>query len=257
MERDGMPGGEMVAVVTGGSLGLGAALAEGLARDGWTLVIDGRDGAVLDAAVARLGAVAGDSSAVVGIAGDVTDAAHREAVAEEIARRGHLDLLVNNASTLGPSPLPALVDYPLEEFRRVLEVNVVAPLALRQVLAGLLRAAPAPAVLDITSDAAVEAYEGWGGYGASKAALERLSAVWAAENPWCRTWALDPGDLRTRMHQEAFPGEDISDRPAPATVVPAIVALLQSAPPSGRLRAATLLASAGPTPAPAGIEARR
>jgi NAD(P)-dependent dehydrogenase (short-subunit alcohol dehydrogenase family) len=250
MEHDGRRGGERIAVVTGGSLGLGAALAERLAVDGWSVVIDARNAADLQAEVARLRALArrgaatsseaGAGATVTGIAGDVTDAGHRRALADEVARHGHLDLLVNNASTLGPSPQPRLVDYPLDELRRVYEVNVVAPLALRQVLEPHLRAAPAPAVLDITSDAAVEAYEGWGGYGSSKAALEQLSAVWAAENSWCRSWALDPGDLRTRMHQEAFPGEDISDRPEPATVVPAIVALLAAAPPSGRVRAATL-----------------
>ncbi len=235
--------GEKVAVITGGSLGLGAALAEGLARDGWSLVIDGRNAAALTSEVTRL---QGLGATVSGVAGDVTDAAHREAIAARVAEWGHLDLLVNNASTLGPSPQPALATYPLDALRRVYEVNVVAPLALRQALRDLLRAAPAPAVIDVTSDAAMASYEGWGGYGSSKAALEQLSATWSAEDPWCRTWQLDPGDLRTRMHQEAFPGEDISDRPEPTTVVPAILALWASSSPSGRVRAATLLAEARP-----------
>jgi NAD(P)-dependent dehydrogenase (short-subunit alcohol dehydrogenase family) len=268
MNTDVHTEGERVALVTGASMGLGAALAEGLARDGWTLIIDARDVAGLETAAARLRAAAREATVVAGrttisaIAGDVTDPAHRRTLAAEVGRHGHLDLLVNNASTLGPSPQPGLADYPLDQLRRVYEVNVLAPLALRQALVHQLRAAATPAVLDITSDAAVEAYEGWGGYGSSKAALERLSAVWSVEQPWCRSWALDPGDLRTRMHQEAFPGEDISDRPEPATVVPAILALLDSATPSGRVRAATLLdataeTSRAATPPDATAEASR
>ena len=151
---------------------------------------------------------------------------------------GGLDLLVNNASVLGPSPQPHLADYPLDVLRRVYEVNTVAPLALVQEALPRLRRSTDGRIVNVTSDAAVEAYDGWGGYGSSKAALDQLSAVLAAEEAGVRVWAVDPGDLRTRMHQEAFPGEDISDRPEPETVVPALLALIESDRPSGRLRLA-------------------
>jgi NAD(P)-dependent dehydrogenase (short-subunit alcohol dehydrogenase family) len=154
---------------------------------------------------------------------------------------GGLDLLVNNAGILGPSPLPPLTDYPIDRLRDVIEVNVVAPLALVQETIGLLRASPGGGrVVMVTSDAAVEAYAGWGGYGAAKAAVEQLAAVLAVEEPGLHVWALDPGDLRTRMHQEAFPGQDISDRPEPESVVPRILQLIESSRPSGRVRAADL-----------------
>jgi NAD(P)-dependent dehydrogenase (short-subunit alcohol dehydrogenase family) len=253
MNTDVHTEGERVALVTGASMGLGAALAEGLARNGWTLIIDARDVAGLETAAARLRAAAGEAPVVAGrttitaIAGDVTDPAHRRTLAAEVGRHGHLDLLVNNASTLGPSPQPGLADYPLDQLRRVYEVNVLAPLALRQVLVHQLRAAATPAVLDITSDAAVEAYEGWGGYGAGKAALEHLSAVLAVEYASVTVWSVDPGDLRTAMHQEAYPGEDISDRPEPATVVPAVLALINSHRPSGRYRASEFVGAGVPT----------
>jgi NAD(P)-dependent dehydrogenase (short-subunit alcohol dehydrogenase family) len=225
------------AIITGASRGLGLALAQGLAEQGWDLVIDGRGEAALAEAAASVG---GSGRTVVAIAGDVTEPAHRRALVAAAARLGGLDLLVNNASVLGPSPQPPLATYPLDVLRRVYEVNVVAPLALVQEALPLLRAAPFGRVLDITSDAAVEPYEGWGGYGSSKAALDQLSAILAAEEPGLRVWAVDPGDLRTQLHQEAFPGEDISDRPEPSTVVPALLALVSSARPSGRLRIADL-----------------
>jgi NAD(P)-dependent dehydrogenase (short-subunit alcohol dehydrogenase family) len=223
------------ALITGGSRGLGAALARELNARGWRLVLDGRDGDRLRSAAAGLP----HPDLVTALAGDVTDAAHRTALATAVGDR--LDLLVNNASDLGPSPLPRLADLALPAFERVLAVNVLAPLALVQRLLPALRAASGR-VLDISSDAAVEAYEGWGGYGASKAALDQLSAVLAVENPDLRIYAVDPGDMHTDMHQAAFPGEDISDRPAPETVVPALLRLLDDdSPPSGRYRAADLL----------------
>ena len=221
-------------MVTGASRGLGRALAAGLARAGFDLVIDARDAAALDAAA---GALRAAGATVTAVAGDVTDPAHRAALLAACA--GRLDLLVNNAGTLGASPLPALADYPEDELRAAFEVNVIAPIALTQLALPLLRASGG-AVLNITSDAAVEAYAGWGGYGAAKAALEQASNVLAAEEPVLRVWWADPGDLRTDMHQLAFPGEDISDRPEPASVVPAFVRLVSERLPSGRYRAAHL-----------------
>jgi len=176
---------------------------------------------------------------VTAVPGDVTDPAHRAALRQAADAAGRLDLLVNNAGTLGASPLPALADYPLDELRAAFDVNVFAPLALTQLLLPLLRGSGA--VLNITSDAAVEAYAGWGGYGAAKAALEQASNVLAAEEPTLRVWWADPGDLRTDMHQLAFPGEDISDRPEPESVVPALVRLVSQRLPSGRYRAAHLM----------------
>jgi NAD(P)-dependent dehydrogenase (short-subunit alcohol dehydrogenase family) len=217
------------AIVTGASRGLGFALAEALLTTGWRVVADGRDAAALDAAATRLG------PSVVAVPGDVTDPAHRN---DLIAAAGDgLGLLVNNVGVLGPSPQPRLADYPLDILRRVYEVNVVAPLALTQLALPRLRAGDGTLV-NVTSDAAVEAYAGWGGYGSAKAAVEQASLVLATEEPAVRVWWVDPGDLRTRMHQEAFPGEDISDRPEPATVAPAFLRLLKARPESGRIRLA-------------------
>jgi len=237
------------ALITGASRGLGRALAAGLAREGFDLIIDARDAAALDAAAGALRAAGGaptdpgahrPSGAVTAMAGDVTDPAHRAALLAAAQAAGRLDLLVNNAGTLGASPLPALADYPPDELRAAFEVNVIAPIALTQLLLPVLRASGG-AVLNITSDAAVEAYAGWGGYGAAKAALEQASNVLAAEEPVLRVWWADPGDLRTDMHQLAFPGEDISDRPEPAAVVPAFVRLVTERLPSGRYRASHLM----------------
>ncbi len=230
-----------VAIVTGASRGLGEALSTGLARRGWSLVIDGRDAAALGVAASRLDPAEGAS--MQAIAGDIGDPAHRAALVAAAASLGGLDLLVNNAGTLGASPLPGVADYTLAALRTALEVNVVAQLGLIQLALPLLLAAPRPRLINVTSDAAVESYEGWGGYGASKAALEHLGATLAAEQPTLRVWSVDPGDLRTAMHQEAFPGEDISDRPEPGTVVPAFLALVESDRPSGRYRAADLAPS--------------
>jgi len=225
------------ALITGASRGLGRALALSLAGDGWSLVVDGRDPAALDAVAAELRAAG--SGAVRAVAGDVADPAHRRQLLAAAGELGGLDVLVNNAGALGPSPLPPLAAYPLDALGEVLVVNVLAPLALVQETLLLLRQAGGR-VLNITSDAAVEAYEGWGGYGSSKAALEQLSAVLAVEEPRVRVYAVDPGDMRTRMHQDAFPGEDISDRPPPESAVPGLRRLIEADLPSGRYRAREL-----------------
>ncbi|HEX3089574.1 MAG TPA: SDR family oxidoreductase [Ilumatobacteraceae bacterium] len=226
------------ALITGGSKGLGLALARNLAADGWNVVIDGRDAAVLAEAVAELQAAA-QGQVVRGIAGDVADPAHRTALVDAVTELGRLDLLVNNASTLGPSPQPRLADYPLADYERVLAVNLVAPLALLQATLPLLRSSNGT-IVNVTSDAGVEGYDGWGGYGSSKAGLEQLSNVLAAEEADLRVYWFDPGDMRTEMHQAAFPGEDISDRPPPETVVPSLRRLIDDARPSGRYRASEL-----------------
>jgi NAD(P)-dependent dehydrogenase (short-subunit alcohol dehydrogenase family) len=220
-----------LALVTGASRGLGRALARGLADNGWGLILDARTTPLLAAVAADLG-----EAVVAAIPGDVADPEHRADLNKAVAEHGGLDLLVANASTLGPSPQPALADYPLDELRRVYEVNVLAPLALAQLLIPAL-AARTGTIVNVTSDASVEPYEGWGGYGSSKAALDQLTAILGAEQPSLRVYAVDPGDMRTQMHQDAFPGEDISDRPEPETVVPALLELLQTRPKSGRYRA--------------------
>jgi NAD(P)-dependent dehydrogenase (short-subunit alcohol dehydrogenase family) len=222
------------ALITGASRGLGRALAANLAADGWRLVLDARTAADLDAAAAAL---APGTAEIVAIAGDVTDPGHRRQLAAAAGDR--LDLLVLNASSLGTSPLPPLARYDLDALRAVLETNTVAPLALTQLLLPALRAARGR-VLAVSSDAAVGAYAGWGGYGASKAALDQLANVLGAEEPDLRVYAVDPGDMRTAMHQDAFPGEDISDRPEPATVVPALRRLVDQDLPGGRYVAAEL-----------------
>ena len=229
-----------VALITGASRGLGRALAAGLAREGFALIVDARNAAALGEAAATLRAAGGTVGA---ISGDVTDPAHRAALLAAVQTAGRLDLLVNNAGTLGASPLPALADYPPADLRTAFEANVIAPIALIQLMLPLLRTSGG-AVLNITSDAAQEAYAGWGGYGAAKAALEQASNVLAAEELAVRLWWADPGDLRTDMHQQAFPGQDISDRPRPESVVPAFVRLISQRLPSGRYRAADLMPAA-------------
>ena len=220
------------ALITGASRGLGLALARELARRSWRLVIDARGAGALEEARAELAV----HTEVVAIPGDVADAAHRRALTDAAGPR--IDLLVNNASVLGPSPQPRLADYPLDVLERVYSVNVHAPLALFQ--AALPALAPGACVLNLTSDAAVEAYEGWGGYGSSKAALEQLTRVLAAEHPELRIVAVDPGDMNTQMHQEAFPGEDISDRPPPEDSVPGLLAIVYGDAPSGRYQASAV-----------------
>jgi NAD(P)-dependent dehydrogenase (short-subunit alcohol dehydrogenase family) len=233
------------AVITGASQGLGLATARALAGRGWSLIVDARHAAQLTSAVGGL-------ATVTAIPGDVTDPAHRAAIAASAAPAGRLDLLVNNASRLGPSPLPALRGYPLDELADVYQTNVLAPLALIQLLAGPLTAAGGT-IVNVSSDAAADAYPGWGGYGSAKAALDQVTAVLAAEEPGLRCYAFDPGDMRTGMHQRAFPGEDISDRPEPEVAAAALLRLLGQRPPSGRYRASDYpeadYPEAGPVPA--------
>ena len=220
----------MQAIITGASRGLGLALTRALAEKGWRIVVDARDGDALEREV-------GGIDGVVAVPGDVSDADHRLRLVE--AAGGSIHLLVNNASILGPSPQPVLAEYPLDGLRQVYEINVVAPLALVQL--ALPRLADGAAVLNVTSDAAIEAYATWGGYGSSKAALAQVTAVLGVEHPALRFYAVDPGDMRTQMHQEAFPGEDISDRPPPEESVPGLLALIEGDAPSGFYRARDLV----------------
>lgn len=223
------------ALITGASRGLGLTLAHELAQQGWNLIVNARGAEALQAACAELAQMTN----VTAVAGDIADPAHRRALAVAARTAGGLDAVVNNAGILGPSPQPALLDYPPDILEAVYRINVVAPLALLQAVRPSLK--PGARLINVTSDAAVEAYEGWGGYGSSKAALEQLSAVLAAENPDYRVYWVDPGDMRTQMHQEAFPGEDISDRPLPAASVPGFIALLTGDWPSGRYQARALV----------------
>jgi NAD(P)-dependent dehydrogenase (short-subunit alcohol dehydrogenase family) len=229
------------AVITGASRGLGRAVSLALARRGARLVVDARGRRALDDVAQEL--LDAGAAAVESLAGSVTDPAHRAAIADAVGRAEQLDLLVNNASTLGPSPQPALRDYPLEEWSRVYDVNVTAPLALTQLLLPMLQSTGGT-VVNVTSDAAVEPYDGWGGYGSSKAALDQWTAILGAEESGVHVYSFDPGDMRTQMHQEAFPGEDISDRPEPEAVVPAFLRLVDERPADGRYRGADLLATA-------------
>jgi len=216
------------AIVTGASRGLGLALARALAERGWRLVIDAREGGTLHEVATELAR----RTDVTALAGDVTDPEHRAALVA--AAGAPVELLVNNASVLGPSPQPALADYPLDVLEHVYRVNVFAPL-------GLIQLARPACVLNITSDASREPYEGWGGYGSAKAALDHLSAILAVEQHGTRVYAVDPGDMNTRLHQEAFPGEDISDRPPPEDSVPGLLALIEGELPSGRYQAKELV----------------
>ncbi len=224
------------ALITGASRGLGLALARELAQRGWQLIINARGEAALRAASRQLSAVTG----VTAITGNISDPAHRQALAVAARAAGGLDVVINNASILGPSPQPELLDYPLDVLAEVYRINVIAPLALLQALRDELNLGAS--IINVSSDAAVEPYEGWGGYGSSKAALEQLTAVFAAENPQYHVYWVDPGDMRTEMQQAAFPGEDISDRPLPETSVPGFMTLLEGAWESGRYQARELVA---------------
>ena len=223
------------ALITGASRGLGLALARELARRGWTLIIDARGERDLEASRAELA----EQTRVVAIPGDVRSEEHRRALAGAARDAGGLDALVNNASILGPSPQPELLDYPLDALEEVYRANTIAPLALIQAARNELK--PGARIVNVTSDAAVEPYEGWGGYGSSKAALEQLSNILAAENPDLRVYWTDPGDMRTRMQLEAFPEEDISDRPLPEESVPGLIELLRGDLPSGRYEVRALI----------------
>ena len=227
------------ALITGASRGLGLALARALASEGWALILDARGAEALESARAELS----DLTKVTAIPGDVTDAGHRRSLASAARDLGGLDAVVNNASLLGPSPQPGLLDYPLDALEDVYRANVLAPLAVLQAVREELK--PGARIINVTSDAAVEPYEGWGGYGSSKAALEQLTTILAAENPDLRVYRVDPGDMRTRMHQEAFPDEDISDRPLPEESVPGLVELLEGDLPSGRYEARSLVHADG------------
>jgi NAD(P)-dependent dehydrogenase (short-subunit alcohol dehydrogenase family) len=234
-----MPTNTRTAIITGASRGLGLALATELARRDYRLVIDARGATALGEAAAHLR----HFTEVTALPGDVTDDWHRQAVID--AAGGRIDVLVNSASALGPSPQPALADYPPATLHDVYATNVIAPLAIVQLA---LPAMPAgAAIVNVTSDAAVEPYEGWGGYGSSKAALDQLTAILAAEQPRLRVYAVDPGDMRTRMHQQAFPGEDISDRPPPEESVPGLIELIEGDLPSGRYQARDVRQPAGAT----------
>jgi NAD(P)-dependent dehydrogenase (short-subunit alcohol dehydrogenase family) len=238
-EHGSITHGKRVAVVTGASAGLGRALAAALATEGWRLVIDARGAGRL----AETETALASTTDVAAIAGDVADGEHRRQLVAAAERMGGIDLLVNNASTLGlQSPQPRLEDLAPTELREILEVNLIAPLALFQVARPILR--PGATILNITSDAALQGYEGWGGYGSSKAALEQMSRILAAEHPELHVYWVDPGDMNTEMHQAAFPGEDISDRPLPESSVPGLLKLIEDRPSSGRYEARELVATA-------------
>ncbi|HKY77235.1 MAG TPA: SDR family NAD(P)-dependent oxidoreductase [Acidimicrobiia bacterium] len=221
------------AIITGASRGLGLALTRRLVTDGWSVVVDARTAADLATAFSGF-----DPAQVVAVAGDVASEEHRLALRRAVVDLGGADAIVHNASRLGPSPQPTLDSYPLDVLRDVYAVNVFAPLRLTQLLLPHLRTGGR--IVFVTSDASVEAYEGWGGYGSSKAALDHIAAVLAVEHPEFRIYAVDPGDMNTRMHQEAFPGEDISDRPSPEASVPGLVEVLTGDLPSGRYQARAL-----------------
>jgi NAD(P)-dependent dehydrogenase (short-subunit alcohol dehydrogenase family) len=226
------------AVITGASAGLGRALATTLAERGWNLALDARRPDRL----LRLAGELGRSTRLRALPGDVGDAAHRRELIDAAREFGSVELLVNNASTLGPSPLPALADLAAEDLAAILHTDTVAPLALIQLALPALAAAGGT-VVNVSSDAAVAHYPGWGGYGSAKAALDHLTATLAEENPALRWYSFDPGDMRTEMHQAAFPGEDISDRPEPESVLPALLRLISERPPSGRYTGAELVAA--------------
>ena len=247
MDHTGASTGARVALVTGGSRGLGRALARALVDGGWRVLLTGRDPRRLQSAVTELNHRQdrpGGVPPAVGLGGDVADGSHRSEVAAAVRHLGRLDLLVNNASELGASPLPRLAALDPATLTRVLAVNVVGPLDLFRLLAPLLERSRGR-VVDVTSDAALEAYAGWGAYGGSKAALDLLTAVLALEHPRLRAYAFDPGDMATELARQAFPDEDLSARPAPSTVVPALLRLVQGDLPSGRYRVVDL--------APAGV----
>jgi NAD(P)-dependent dehydrogenase (short-subunit alcohol dehydrogenase family) len=227
------------ALITGASRGLGLALARQLAQNGWGLIIDARGRKALEEVRLELS----EKTKIIAIPGDITAESHRKKLAKVASELGGLDALINNASLLGPSPQPKLLDYPLDVLEQVYYTNVIAPLGLIQALHSALKTDAC--VINVTSDAGIEAYSGWGGYGSSKAALEHLSHILAEENPSLRVYWVDPGDMQTQMQQEAFPDEDISDRPLPEESIPGLLALMEGQMPSGRYRARELVESTG------------
>ncbi|MFD4144025.1 SDR family NAD(P)-dependent oxidoreductase [Streptomyces sp. NPDC058572] len=226
-----------VAVITGASKGLGRALAAALAQRGWDLVLGARTADVLKESAQHAGAF---GTQVVAVPGDVTEAGHRTALVAAARALGGLDLLVSNASALGAEPLVPLEALPLDGLRTALETNVVAALGLVQEALPLLRASSAGTVVTVSSDAAAEAYGTWGGYGASKAALDQLAAVLAVEEPGVRVWSVDPGDMQTDLYAAAVPDDD-DPRPSPESVAPGFLRLLEQRPASGRYAAQALL----------------
>jgi NAD(P)-dependent dehydrogenase (short-subunit alcohol dehydrogenase family) len=216
---------EQVALITGASRGLGREVARAYARLSLRLIVTARGAAALDEVTTELRQLTG----VLALPGDVANAAHAERLVRlGLARFGHIDVLINNASELGPSPMPELVSLPVDEFERVLGTNVVAPLRLVQLVVPAMRARGGGLIVNVSSDAAVQAYPTWGGYGASKAALEHLSRVLAAEleGSGIRVAVVDPGDMDTAMHRAAEPSVDLSHLPGPDVAVPAFVRLL-------------------------------
>lgn len=226
------------ALITGASQGFGLALAQSLAEQGWQLLINGRNAERLLQAQKQLT----ELTEVVAISGDVRDEIHLLQLRDALSERSwKLDLVVNNASALGVSPLAQLLDHPVDNLHQVYHTNIIAPLSLLQKVRPFL--AKDAQIINLSSDAAAEAYPGWGAYGSSKAALDHLSAILGKENPQWKVYAFDPGDMRTRMHQDAFPGEDISDRPLPTEqAVPAVLQLIADQPASGRYAASEILA---------------
>jgi len=229
---------QRTALVTGASQGLGHALATALVDREWHVIVDARTPSALEEAARSWG------SAVTAIPGDVAEASHRRRLREEVRAAGRLDLLVNNASTIGTSPMPGLADIDVATLRTIYDTNVIGPLSLTRALLPYLTESNG-IVVNVSSDAAVEPYEGWGGYGPSKAALDHATAILAEEQPDITAYAFDPGDMRTALHQAAFPGDDISDRPEPATVVPAMLRLIDERPDTVRVRASDLAESRG------------
>lgn len=227
---------QKTALITGTSRGLGLALARELGEKGWQLIVDARGSKALEEAAEELSSL----TTVTAISGDIAEKSHRQALTIASKAHGGLDAVINNAGILGPSPQPHLLNYPIDILEKVYRVNVFAPLALLQEVRRQLK--PGVRILNITSDAGVEPYPGWGGYGSAKAALEQMSAVLAQENPELKIYWVDPGDMRTQMQQEAFPGEDISDRPLPEISVPGLLRLLEEDFPSGRYAARELIA---------------
>ena len=223
-----------LALITGASRGLGFALTKAFVERGWSLIVTARDAGALHAALAKLD----NRERVIAIPGDVADPIHRQTLAEAAQLLGGLNAVINNAGILGISPQPLLVNYPLDVLEQVYQINVIAQLGILQAIWKELK--PGATIMNITSDAGVEPYPNWGGYGSSKAALDQLTAILAVENPQFHIYSVDPGDMRTQMHQEAFPGEDISDRPLPEVSIPGILSLLEEKLPSGRYRAREL-----------------